>query len=127
MIARFIATPGVVYFCASVFVCAAPAQENINHASVSGRGTDPPGAVVPGAVVSARHLETNVTSESVTEGDGRFRFPSLRVGPYEIKVELAGFKDLVRQLTLSVGSAFELPLTLAVADVDARVTVTAEA
>ena len=103
MTARFVATLAAVFLCASASARPAWAQETINLASVSGRVTDPQGAVVPGAVVSARQIETNVTSESVTDADGRFRFPYLRVGPYEIKVQLAGFKDAVRPLTLTVG------------------------
>jgi hypothetical protein len=127
MTTRFIAALAAGLLCASASARPAAAQETINHASVSGRVTDPQGAVVPGAAVSARQVETNLTSESVTDADGRFRFPSLRVGPYEIKVQLVGFKDVVRPLTLTVGSAFELPITLVLAGVDASVTVTGEA
>jgi hypothetical protein len=112
---------------AFAFANSASAQETINHASVSGRVTDPQGAVVPGAVVSVRQIETNVAADIVTGSDGRFRFPSLKVGPYEITVRLQGFKDVVRRLTLSVGSAFELPITLSIAGVDASVTVTGDA
>ena len=35
------------------------AQQSVGYASVSGRVTDPSGAVVPGAQVTARHTETN--------------------------------------------------------------------
>ena len=85
------------------------AQETINYASVSGRVTDPQGAVVPGAQVSARQTETNVTPETVTDSEGRFRFPYLKVGPYEVKVQSAGFIDSTRTLRLTVGSAFDIP------------------
>ena len=102
-------------------------QETINSASVSGRVTDAQGAVVPGAQVAARQTETNVTSETVTDREGRFRFPLLKVGPYEIKVHLQGFSDVVRALTLTVGSAFDLPVSLAVGAVAANVEVTAQA
>ena len=64
------------------------AQETVNSASVSGRVTDQQGAVVPGAQVSARQTETNVIRETVTDQDGRFRFPYLKVGRYEITVRL---------------------------------------
>ena len=43
------------------------AQEAVNYASVSGRVTDPQGAVVPGAQVVARQTETNQTREVVTD------------------------------------------------------------
>src|SRR6267154_693417 len=94
--------------CAMASVHIAAAQETINYASISGRVTDPQGAVVPGAQVTARQTETNVTGETVTDQQGRFRFPYLKVGPYEIKVRRQGFTDATRSLTLTVGSAFEL-------------------
>src|SRR5476649_2725271 len=103
------------------------AQETINSASVSGRVTDPQGGVVPGAQVMARQTETNVAAETTTGQDGRFRFPYLKVGPYAIKVHLQGFTDATRALTLTVGSAFDLPIALAVGGLDASVTVSADA
>ena len=104
----------------------AGAQETINSASVAGRVTDPQGAVVPGAEVTARQTNTNVSAESVTDLAGRFRFPYLKVGPYEITVRLQGFKDAVQALTLTVGSAFDLPIALSLAGVDTSVTVTGQ-
>jgi len=103
------------------------AQESINYASVSGRVTDQQGAVVPGAAVTARQTETNVTAAATTDQDGRFRFPFLKVGPYEIKVQLQGFADATRTMTLGIGSAFEMPIVLMLAGIDTSVTVSAEA
>lgn len=101
----------------------AAAQETVNTATVSGRVTDPQGAAVPGAQVTARQTDTNVTRETTTGTDGRFRFPYLQVGPYEITVKLQGFRDATRTLTLTVGSAFELPIALSVGGVDTTVNV----
>ena len=62
-------------------------------------------------MVTARNTDTNLDRPKRRPiGEGRFRFPYLRVGPYEITVRLAGFADVTRQLTLTVGSAFELPV-----------------
>ena len=105
----------------------ARAQETVNSASVSGRVTDSQGGVVPGAAVTARQIDTNVVAETTTSQDGRFRFPYLKVGQYEITVHLEGFADVKRALTLTVGSAFELPVTLAVGGLDTSVTVTGQA
>ena len=112
-----------------VLACAATAwaQQSIDYASVSGRVTDPSGAVVPGAAVSARHQETNLVATTVTDRDGRFRLPYLRVGPYEVAVRADGFGNAMRPLTLTAGAAFELPVTLAVGSLDATVVVNAEA
>src|SRR5262245_30727222 len=95
------------------------AQETINSASVSGRVTDPQGAVVAGAYVTARQTETNLIVETMTDQQGRFRFPYLKVGRYEVAVHVEGFTEATRTLALSVGSAFDLPFALTLGGVDA--------
>src|SRR4051812_44914954 len=92
-------------------IAPASAQETINTASISGRVSDATGGVLPGATVSVRHVETNTSREAVTDEGGRFRLSYLRIGVYQIKVHLAGFVDASRSLTVSAGSAFELPIT----------------
>src|SRR5215467_16088423 len=113
--------------CALFLVSPALAQETINSASVSGRVVDPQGAVVPGAPVVARHLTTGIQSETVTDSQGRFRFPYLKVGPYEVTVHLQGFSAPTRKLTLTVGSAFDISVALSVEKLEANVTVTGDA
>jgi len=103
------------------------AQETLNSASVSGRVLDPQGAVVPGALVVALQTQTHVQSETVTDQDGRFRFPYLRVGPYEVTVHLQGFSAPTRTLTLTVGSAFDISVMLTLGNFEADITVTGDA
>jgi hypothetical protein len=112
--------------CAVAPVRVTHAQEAINFASVSGRVTDPQGAVVPGANVSARHTETNVLSETITNSEGRFRFPYLKVGTYELTVHVDGFADSTRMLKASVGAAFDIPVQLELSGLATSVTVTGE-
>jgi hypothetical protein len=102
-------------------------QQSVDYATVSGRVTDPQGAVVAGAQVRARQTETNVTAETVTDSSGRFRFPYLKVGPYQLVVRMQGFADLTRTLNLTVGSAFDLPLALRIAGLETSVSVSGEA
>src|ERR1700733_8258513 len=110
----------------SIFCVALSAQETINFASVGGRVTDESGAVVQGAGVTARHLETNLTNTTKADSDGRFRFPYLKVGTYEIRIHQQGFSDAARTVTLTIGAAFDLPVTLAVGSTETNVTVSAE-
>jgi hypothetical protein len=105
----------------------APAQETISHASIGGRVTDPTGAVVEGAQVTALQTDTNIASSAITDSEGRFRFPYLKVGRYQITVRHQGFADVVRGVTLTVGAAFELPVMLAIASTETNLTVTGEA
>jgi hypothetical protein len=103
------------------------AQQSVDYASLSGRVTDPSGAVVPGALVTVRHQETNQVGTATTDTQGRFRFAYLRVGPHEITVHQPGFRDATRRLRLTVGAAFELPVSLSVGPVETTVTVTGDA
>jgi hypothetical protein len=105
---------------------AALPQETINYASVSGRVTDQSGAVVEGAKVTARQTETNVANTAITDHEGRFRFPYLKIGPYEIKISKTGFTETARSVTLTVGAAFEIPIMLSVGATATDITVSGE-
>lgn len=108
-------------------VALASAQESINFGSISGRVTDQTGAVVEGAKVAARAIETNAATLASTDREGRFRLPYLKVGRYEVTVGRDGFASLSRSLTLTVGSAFELPISLSISAAQTGVTVSSEA
>jgi hypothetical protein len=112
--------------CAAFFAVPATAQQTVDVASISGRVVDDSGAVVPGAQVTATRRDTNVVTTAVTDADGRFRFPYLKIGAYSIVATLTGFRDATRQLTLTAGAAYELPIVLAVGGLASTVTVTAE-
>ena len=113
-------------YCAMASAGTVSAQETINQGAISGRVLDAQGAAVPGVVVIVRQSNTNVTVQAITETDGRFRFPYLKIGPYKIRAQVQGFKDNARTLVLSAGSAFDISITLEVAGIDAAVTVVAE-
>src|SRR3954469_22178317 len=102
------------------------AQETVNNASVAGRVTDPSGAAVAGASIVARQIETNISNSTLTDQEGRFRFPYLKPGSYEIKIHSPGFSDTTRTVALTVGSAFELKASLGVAPIASSVSITGE-
>jgi len=105
----------------------ASAQESVNYASLSGVVTDSSGAVVVNAAITAVQTDTNVATTTVTDDEGRFRFAYLKVGPYAIKVHQQGFADVTRAVTLTVGAAFDLPISLTVESAKETVTVNGEA
>ena len=99
------------------FVCvalclAARGQETVNNASLAGRVTDASGAMVGNATVTAKSLTTDITRTIMTDSAGRFRFPYLAVGQYEVLIHDQGFVDQRRSVTLTLGAAFDLPVTL---------------
>ncbi|HYP14082.1 MAG TPA: carboxypeptidase-like regulatory domain-containing protein, partial [Bryobacteraceae bacterium] len=120
--------------CRLFFLCAATfapalvlAQETINHASLAGRVTDPSGAVVENAEVTARHVETNQRYSAQSDSEGRFRFTYLRVGSYEVAVRHLGFADSLKTITVNVGGTYDLAFTLAVGATETRVNVVTDA
>jgi hypothetical protein len=88
------------------------AQETINNASLAGRVTDSTGAVLPHAAVTVRAVATDAERTTETDAAGRFRFPYLQVGQYEVTIHDQGFSDVRRSLTLTIGAAFNLPVQL---------------
>src|ERR1041385_3331045 len=97
--------------------CVGAAQQNVTSATLTGRIEDARGAVVSGASVTATHLETNQQLTATSDREGRYRFPYLRIGDYDLKIDAQGFSPVTKQLTVSVGQALELPIQLDVAGV----------
>jgi len=79
------------------FLCALPlAALAQNGGSIDGTITDPNGAVVPGAAVTATQAQTGYSVTANTTQAGVYNFPALPTGPYSITVKQSGFKTLVR-------------------------------
>jgi hypothetical protein len=64
--------------------------------SLSGVVQDPNGAVLPGVQVTIRSAGTGLTRTSTTNDEGRWTFPALPVGAYELTYEVLNFKTLKR-------------------------------
>ncbi|HEX7330506.1 MAG TPA: TonB-dependent receptor [Pyrinomonadaceae bacterium] len=115
-----------IYLCSVLIflsACVCVAQQSVTSATLSGRIEDSSGAVVSGASVTATNLETQQQLNTITDDEGRYRFPYLRTGPYDLKVNASGFSTVTRQLTVSVGQALDLPIKLDVAGVSAQVNI----
>ena len=98
-------------------------QQNVTSGALSGRVEDSRGAVISGAHVTATNLETNQRLATTTDAEGRYRFPYLRTGDYDLTVEANGFTTMTKHLTLLLGQSLELPLKLEVAGVSANVNI----
>ena len=61
--------------------------------TITGTVTDPSGAVIAGAKVTATRVETGVVQSTVTTGSGSYTIPSLVVGTYNVVAEAQGFKS----------------------------------
>src|SRR6478672_9064802 len=73
-----------------LFVSSAFGQSD--RGSVTGRVTDPNGAGVANAKITATNLNTAETREVKTSDDGNYTIPELKADPYKITAEAQGFK-----------------------------------
>ena len=97
-------------------------------ARVSGRITDPTGAVVPEASVTVINLATNVSVTGTTNNEGIYAFPSLVPGRYRIRVQKQGFREVVLDgLVLNVQAIVDQNFSLDIGSTAESVTVVADA
>src|SRR5215510_4046446 len=81
-------------------------------ANLSGVVMDPNGAMVVGVTINARNLATNQTRDAVTNDHGRYTFPDLAIGRYQLVASHAGFKKTITTADLTVGQEAQLDFTL---------------
>lgn len=102
-----------------------PASAQLQRGAIYGTVIDNTGAVLPGVTVT---LSSNVKApqNTVSGGQGEFRFAELDPGVYTITASLQGFAPFKREnIIVNVGSNVQLPVQLALQGVQQQVTVTA--
>jgi hypothetical protein len=96
------------------------------NAAVGGQITDEQGRVVPGVTILLTNLNTGVTYEAKTNGDGFYNAPSLPPGIYRANVTKDGFKNIVKgDIELHVQDVASINFELQIGSVNETVTVQA--
>jgi hypothetical protein len=104
-------------------VCTVSAFAQVS-ATLSGIVTDPSGAAVVGAAVTAKEVDTGITRTTTTNDAGRYDLFELPVGLYEIHVRKQGFSEEVRtgiQLVVGQEAIVNLALRLGQAEEQVKV------
>jgi len=95
--------------------------------TIHGTVIDEEGTALPGATVTISGPAMQGSRTYVTSETGKFRFPALLPGYYEIKAELPGFTTVItKSILVSVGKTTEQTVTLRVATIEEEVTVIGE-
>ena len=94
---------------------------------LAGTVYDESGAVIPSVAVTVVNRDTGAIRELKTGGDGIFSATSLPAGTYEVRVEITGFRTLIRQATVAIGTVTTVDMHLQVGATKDVVTVEAAA
>ena len=116
---------GYLFILALLAVLPAEAQET--RGSIEGIVKDSTGGGLPGATVEARSPSLVGVASAVSDETGRYRFPSLSPGIYEVTAIMSGFQSVkVENVRLELGQILRVELTLSLAGVSENVQVVAE-
>src|SRR6201999_2251877 len=92
--------------------------------ALNGTVVDPTSAVMPGAKVTLKNLDTQVEQEAVTNSAGRYVFVAIPPGRYTIEVTKEGFKvSATSEFPLAVNQTLTKDLQLEVGATSQQVTV----
>ncbi|HEX3354205.1 MAG TPA: carboxypeptidase regulatory-like domain-containing protein [Terriglobales bacterium] len=110
------------------FCLLAPATFAQVSASLAGTVTDPSGAAVSAARVTARNSDTGFSRETVTGQAGRYQLFALPVGLYEVRVKKDGFREGIQTgIRLLVGQDASVDMVLRLGAVSEEMKVTGDA
>src|ERR1700676_2594583 len=109
------------------FALCSPAHAQ-STASLNGTVTDPAGAAVPKAKVSATNQATGVVSDTQTDGAGAYLFPALPIGIYRLEVIASGFQTaVISNLKLDVATSVTQNVEVKVGDATEKIEIVADA
>ena len=107
---------------------AGSADAQVSTASINGVIRDPAGAVIPGATIVLRNVDTSVERTSTTNEAGAYGFVSIPPGSYTIEATAKGFSSQkLAPFVLAVGQAATFDFALTVGTATQVVTVEAAA
>jgi hypothetical protein len=117
-----------IFLCTSMLVLSsgAAAWAQAGRGTINGTVTDPSGAVVPGAKVTALSHATGIEQSTVTTRGGLYSFVSLNPGSYEVTATHKGFESVAEDnVAVSVDQVSTINIALRVGSVSDTVTVSA--
>lgn len=126
MIRIFARSLAVLAILAMLSMCTVSLFAQANSGDVTGVVTDPTGAVITNATITALNEETGVKATAQTGSNGAYRFSNLPVGHYTVTATATGFTTAsVKQLKVDLNNVVTLNLKLEVGTTTTTVEVSA--
>ncbi|HZP02371.1 MAG TPA: carboxypeptidase regulatory-like domain-containing protein [Terriglobia bacterium] len=110
---------------AILLVFGLPSFAQFDTGTIKGTVTDPSGAAVPRAKITATHIGTGINTSTTTDANGDFVISALPYGNYVVRANASGFAEAESpSLVLNVGAIVRVNLALAIASAQQRIEVT---
>lgn len=107
------------------YVFPKPSSAQVEAGRLVGRITDVQGAVIPGAAVTARNTDTNITQNAVADGSGNFVITPVAAGTYVLNITEPGFQTTTTNaIVVQVGQIVRENLQLRIGATSETVQVT---
>ena len=114
-----------ILLCLLITICWSPSYGQEFRATLSGRVTDPTGAVVVKAIVTAVNVDSKTTYTAKTTNDGTYYIPYVLPGTYTVSVTAKGFMTTVQNdVRMFAAQGFGQNFQLVVGAETAEITVT---
>src|SRR5215207_8651427 len=115
----------LVFCVGMLLLTGATASAQFDTATVVGTVRDVSESVIPGAKVTLTAIDTGVSTDRVSGGDGNYEFPAVKPGAYVVTAEKSGFAvAIVDQVQVQVGARLRVDLRLSVGQLSEKVEVT---
>src|ERR1044072_5615744 len=113
---------------AILFLVSSSAFAQFDSATVLGTVRDPSGAVVAGARITLRNVNTGVAAGGKTDAAGNYEFLTVKIGDYRVDAEAPGFRPVSTDtFNVSVNARQRVDLKLEVGTATESVTVSGAA
>ncbi len=95
--------------------------------SLQGVVTDPKGALIPEAALSATNVDTSTTRSLLSDAEGKYSFLQVPPGTYKVQVQKPGFAVFSEDVRLQINAPATLNIQLEIGQATQTVNVVAEA
>jgi hypothetical protein len=107
-----------------LILCAISSLAQTETGQIKGKVIDPNGAIVPGATISIKSVDTGREVSATADDNGSYTVTALQPGPYDVTAQAASFKPTTKRIQITVGSKVTADLQLGLSEVAGTVNVT---
>jgi Carboxypeptidase regulatory-like domain len=112
-----------------VFVVAAASSlwaQTSTTGAIAGVVTDPTAAVVSGVSITLKNVDTGSSASTTTNSQGSYNFSFVQPGHYSVSATAAGFQEIVKNVSVALGSSVTANLQLSISSQSQTIEVTGE-